>query len=302
MPPWKLQELQLLPTFLEQATEGSPAVQRPASACVAALCSDPGLVLAALPKGPAGLGAVVRMAASEDSEVQRQAAAALWHLAVHPEGRRRVVAAGALAALLAMARSRRNVRARELAQQALRQCYEDPATLSRLQEEAAAAGLDAAQLAAFTSGAGNSGGGSGGGASGLARLGSLQLSESYHPSSAASGSPCAGDRTGELSPHRRQASDPASIPDTDELSAISRSPSAATDGFSFSTPAGPTAIVVGNGRLGPAPQPARLELPEEGKGGSPLPIPIISPVTAPLKRASPRAHPLPPSPSSSFKK
>lgn len=141
-------ELRLLPMLLEGAAAPLPQVQRPAAACIANLCADPAALLFELGSSP-GLAPVVALALSSDAEVQRHAAAALWHLAVHPEARAAAVEVGALNALLSLAQLQRNVAARDLARQALLRCCDDEATRQRVDGLAAAAGLDAGGLAAL---------------------------------------------------------------------------------------------------------------------------------------------------------
>eukprot|EP00887_Chlorella_sp_A99_P007641 scaffold20.g7641.t1 len=135
----------LLPMVLQQAASGMLLVQRPAAACVAQLCADPPRLLDALQPG-SGLAAVVVMALSPDAEVQRHAAQALWHLMVQPDSRLRMVAEGALSALLGLAQNCRNVAARQMALQALRQCNDDPAAHIQLETTAAARGLNGTAL------------------------------------------------------------------------------------------------------------------------------------------------------------
>ena len=65
---------------------------------------------------------------------------------VQPDSRRRVVAEGALTALLVLVQGRRNVAARNMAQQALRLCSEDAAVRAQLESAAAARGLSSSQL------------------------------------------------------------------------------------------------------------------------------------------------------------
>ncbi|KAI3438042.1 hypothetical protein D9Q98_000485 [Chlorella vulgaris] len=143
-------DLGLLPLVLGGAADGSSQVQQPAAACVANLCTDPALVLEQLGSEP-GLGPVVALALAADGEVQRHAAAALWHLAQLPEARTAAVDAGALTALLSLARLQRNVTARDLARQALLRCSDDEAVRPQLEEAAAAVGVDQVQLAAMLS-------------------------------------------------------------------------------------------------------------------------------------------------------
>ena len=144
----RVRELRLLPMLLDGAASSAAQVQRPAAACIANLCADPALVLEEVGAEP-GLAPIVALALSGDGEVQRHAAAALWHLAAWPEARRRAVDAGALHALLALGGAQRNVSARDLARQALLRCSDDEAIRPRLEEVAAAAGMDAAQLSAM---------------------------------------------------------------------------------------------------------------------------------------------------------
>lgn len=149
-PDCSAQDLCLLPLLLEGGGSGVLHVQQPAAAAIANLCSDPALVAAELGGTPDGLGPVVALALSADEEVQRSAAAALWHLAVHPEARALAVQAGALPALLPLAVQQRNVVARELARQALvRCCAEDEALRAQLEGAAAARGLEAGEVAAL---------------------------------------------------------------------------------------------------------------------------------------------------------
>lgn len=77
----RVRPLRLLPLLLEGAASTSAQVQQPAAACLANLCTDPAALLGELGKAP-GLAPVVALALSPDSDVQRHAAAALWHLAV----------------------------------------------------------------------------------------------------------------------------------------------------------------------------------------------------------------------------
>jgi hypothetical protein len=140
--------MHLLPLLLEGAACSSALVQQPAAACIANMCADPGLLLEELGAEP-GMAPVVALALASDSEVQRHAAAALWHLAVQPEARRQAVEAGALNALLPLAQGQRNVAARDLARQALLRCSDDEGIRQRLEEVAAAAGVEAPQLSAM---------------------------------------------------------------------------------------------------------------------------------------------------------
>lgn len=141
-------ELRLLPMLLEGMAAPLPQVQRPAAACIANLCADPAALLSELGSSP-GLAPVVALALSSDAEVQRHAAAALWHLAVHPEARAAAVEAGALNALLSLAQLQRNVAARDLARQALLRCCDDEPMRQRVEGVAAAGGLDSGGLAAL---------------------------------------------------------------------------------------------------------------------------------------------------------
>lgn len=144
------QDLRLLPLLLGGAGSGAPHVQQPAAAAIANLCSDPALVVAELGGTPQGLGPVVALALAADEDVQRSAAAALWHLAGQAEPRAAAVQAGALPALLSLAVQQRNVVARELARQALvRCCAEDESLRGALEGAAAARGLEAGEVAAL---------------------------------------------------------------------------------------------------------------------------------------------------------
>jgi hypothetical protein len=143
-------QLGLLPLLLRGTGDASLQVQQPAAACIASLCSDPAALLEQAGREP-GVRPLVALAGSQDGEVQRHAAAALWHLAVHPDARRATVEAGGLEALLTLARLQRNVAARELALQALLRCSDDEATRQRLDSAAAALGLDQGQLSAMLS-------------------------------------------------------------------------------------------------------------------------------------------------------
>lgn len=81
----RLRALRLLPLLLDAAACVNAQVQQPAAACLANLAADPGALLAELGAAP-GLAPVVALALSPDSEVQRHAAAALWHLSVSASG------------------------------------------------------------------------------------------------------------------------------------------------------------------------------------------------------------------------
>ncbi|KAL6779602.1 hypothetical protein ACKKBG_A12960 [Auxenochlorella protothecoides x Auxenochlorella symbiontica] len=90
--------------------------------------------------------AVAAAAAAPDPEVQRHAAAALWHLAVRPAARRGLLRAAegvAARALVALAAPPRPSRARDLARAALRACLPDAEVRPALEREAARAGRGA---------------------------------------------------------------------------------------------------------------------------------------------------------------
>ena len=140
--------LRILPMLLDGAASPAVQVQQPAAACLSNLCAEPALLMEQLGKEP-GLAPIVALALSPDSEVQRHAAAALWHLAVQQEARRAAVDAGALSALLKLAQLPRNVAARDLARQALLRCSDDEAVRQQLETVAASNGLDAAALSAM---------------------------------------------------------------------------------------------------------------------------------------------------------
>jgi hypothetical protein len=80
--------------------------------------------------------------------MQRLVASALWHLMALPETQSLAVEAGALGSLLTLYVTPRNVRARDLARQALRRCTADADVLRRLCEEAAAANVQLEWLTA----------------------------------------------------------------------------------------------------------------------------------------------------------
>lgn len=90
----RLRPLRLLPLLLDGTACTNTQVQQPAAACLANLAADPGALLAELGTAP-GLAPVVALAMSVDSEVQRHAAAALWHLSVSAGMRRELVFAAA---------------------------------------------------------------------------------------------------------------------------------------------------------------------------------------------------------------
>jgi hypothetical protein len=134
--------------MLRAARGGGVAVQRPVAACLANLAADGGLPPEAPPPLPGeGLAAAaLLLGGSPDPEVQRHAAAALWHLMQLPRAREALVEAGALRVLLAVGSNRRAVRAARLAVQALRPCAEDAALRPRLEAAAAEAGVDLERL------------------------------------------------------------------------------------------------------------------------------------------------------------
>lgn len=207
----------MLPMLLQAATAGPGPVQRAAAEAVANVCADPAMVIEALPE-QTGTAALVAMVLSPDKIVQEHAARALWHLLAQPDTRGQVVRSGAINALLSLARStRRGVKARSLARKALRVCLDDPGTRPRLETAAAAAGLNALELAAML----RPGGGS---SIGGARLSSHPSHGSIHLSAGTSGSPLAGSGS---SKHLRRASDLPSAADTDDTTSplLSRCPS-----------------------------------------------------------------------------
>ncbi|GAB4819113.1 hypothetical protein N2152v2_006159 [Parachlorella kessleri] len=207
----QVKERQLLPSLLQAGTSGPGPVQRPAAEAVGNLCADPLMVAEAL-EGHGGLGVLISLALSQDAEVQKHAARALWHLVAQPDTRGRAVAAGALPRLLSLARTtKRGVQTRRLACQALRVCQEDPLCRQQLEAAAAAAGVDAEELASLTSG-----GWGGTTVSGLGRI-------SSHPSSQQLGST-----------HLRRPSDLPSAADSGDITPspnASRWPSFTAAGF-----------------------------------------------------------------------
>lgn len=68
---------------------------------------------------------------------------------VHPEARRQAVDAGALTSLLGLAQLPRNVAARDLARQALLRCSDEEGARARLEQVAAAAGVEPEALQAM---------------------------------------------------------------------------------------------------------------------------------------------------------
>mmetsp|Transcript_50612 Transcript_50612/g.161970 ORF Transcript_50612/g.161970 Transcript_50612/m.161970 type:complete len:113 (+) Transcript_50612:240-578(+) len=76
------------------------------------------------------------MAQSPNPEVQRHAARAFWHLAVHHDNKRQVMDMGGLQSLLKLSRvGERNLQATLLAEEALKKLAEDPVVAAALERE-----------------------------------------------------------------------------------------------------------------------------------------------------------------------
>lgn len=109
-------------------------LQKTAASALANLCSDAAIINVVVREE--GLWSVVQMAQSPSPDVQRHAARAFWHLAVHHENKRHILEMGGAQSLLLLSRlGERNLQACLLAEEALRRLSEDPEVANELARE-----------------------------------------------------------------------------------------------------------------------------------------------------------------------
>ena len=86
--------------------------------------------------GEEGLWSLISMSTSQNPEVQRHAARAFWHLAVHHENKLLLYEKGGLASLIKLSKSGgKKTQARVLADEALRRLREDQHMAKCIEEE-----------------------------------------------------------------------------------------------------------------------------------------------------------------------